>query len=1026
MAVAAYASLLSLAHVLDQIQHPLHRHRLSLDTEQLRSLQEKVKDLQDFLELHLQRKISQEVEDLARQIPVVAYEAEDVIDSHVVYVGTSQDRSDHHDAAALSSFYQDLDGVIQKIDSIIKELMGVVKEEPDDVREPKPVADSLPTNASSSRVLPSSGENSTMVGFDDRLVQIIDELTRDESDLKILPIVGMGGIGKTTLARNVFGHAYIVDRFDIRIWFTISQQYSVQEILLGLVNDGEKKRRSGTTSDALGERLHKRLFGRRYLIVMDDVWSNKAWDDLKQFFPNNRNGSRVLVTTRLSNLAVSLGSQNPYLMDFLDEENCWNLLCEKVFGHGGCPYSELKQIGKNIAKSCRGLPLALVVIDGLLAKSNMTREYWKSIAKNVNSFANSEDDEYCLKVLSLTYNNLPIHLKPCFLYMRVFPEDTETKVSELIKLWVAEGFIKPANGKTLEEAAAEYLKDLIDMNLIFICEQKASGEIRSIGIHDLLRDLCLRESDRENFIRIPRSQLNYTISQDQDECYLCNNQAFSLQERIDVFEILVGSRSTSVATALVCKACKCMYPDLMKLRWVKVFYKPGGKFLQHTKLRYIMIESENDDMTDSEKDIISPSTLPLLWNLQTLYIDSQERQIFIPSEIWEMPQLRHIDIMLAVLPDPMDAQEATTILDNLQTLSMIHNFRCTKEVVKRIPNLKILRCSYFDHLEDWSYYCLHNLSLLHKLESFTFTAQDFLLENITFPVSLKKLILSYCKIPWKDMTIIGSLPNLEVLKLYNHAFEGPEWNPVEGEFLRLKVLLIKSCELVWWTAEDTHFPNLEVLSLRVMRDLKEIPSSIGDIATLKSIWVQYCSEPIRKSAQRILEEQRSNGNESLQFYLNDTVEIRVEMDCDGCERKVKNAVCSLRGVKAVDINRKQSRITVSGYLDPYKVLKSVKNTGKEAEFWPYSPPYNRLQIIVSISCLWNDELVFCVEGSTVAIKVEMDCERKVKNTVINLRGVKSMEVDREQSRVTVTGYVDPNKVLKSLKNTGKEAEFWPE
>ncbi|KAL0460473.1 UNVERIFIED_CONTAM: putative disease resistance protein RGA1 [Sesamum latifolium] len=377
MAVAAYASLLSLAHILDQqIRHPFHR----LDKERLRSLQEKVMHLQHFLE---HTKISQGVEDVARQIPVVAYEAEDVIDSLVVTGWASEDTIGHLDpAAALSSFYQDLDQVILNIDSIIQELNGVVKEDLDDVKEPKPVADSPPTNAGSPRVLPSSGENSTMVGFDERLVQIIDELTRDESDLKILPIVGMGGIGKTTLARNVFDHAYILESFDIRIWFTISQEYNVQEILLSYLTD-EKKERSEKTLAELGKQLHQKLFGRRYLIVMDDVWSNKAWDDLKQFFPNNGNRSRVLITTRLANMAVSLGSKDPFSMDFLDEENCWNLLCAKVFGQEGCPYPELEQIGKDIAKGCRGLPLAVVVIGGLLAKSNMTLEYWESVAKNI-------------------------------------------------------------------------------------------------------------------------------------------------------------------------------------------------------------------------------------------------------------------------------------------------------------------------------------------------------------------------------------------------------------------------------------------------------------------------------------------------------------------------------------------------------------------------------------------------------------------------------------------------------------------
>ncbi|KAL0460470.1 UNVERIFIED_CONTAM: hypothetical protein Slati_0674200 [Sesamum latifolium] len=181
-----------------------------------------------------------------------------------------------------------------------------------------------------------------------------------------------------------------------------------------------------------------------------------------------------------------------------------------------------------------------------------------------------------------------------------------------------------------------------------------------------------------------------------------------------------------------------------------------------------------------------------------------------------MPQLRHINIRLAVLPDPMDVQDTNTILENLQTLSLIHNFKCTKEVVVRIPNLKNLECSYFNNLEKWSYYCLHNLAHLHKLESLSLRAEDFLLESITLPTSLKKLTLSDCRIPWTEMTIIGSLPNLEVLKLHGDAFTGPEWNPIEGEFLRLKTLHIESCELVWWTAENTHFPNLEALTLKLM------------------------------------------------------------------------------------------------------------------------------------------------------------------------------------------------------------------
>ncbi|KAL0418017.1 UNVERIFIED_CONTAM: putative late blight resistance proteinR1A-10 [Sesamum radiatum] len=517
---------------------------------------------------------------------------------------------------------------------------------------------------------------------------------------------------------------------------------------------------------------------------MDDVWSNKAWDDLKQFFPNNGNRSRVLVTTRLSDLAVSLGSKDPYLMDFLDKESCWNLLCVKVFGQEGCPFPELEQIGKDIAEGCRGLPLALVVIGGLLAKSNMTREYWESVAKNINSFANSEDNEYCLKVLSLTYNNLPIHLKSCFLFMRVFPEDKTIVVSKLIRLWVAEGFIKLVRGKTLEEVAESYLKDLIGVNLIFISEWKRTGKIKSIHIHDLLRDLCLRESDKENFIRVSRVQRIYRMEKAPDKCYLCHNEAFLWDGRINVSEIHVGLQSTSVATALVCEDCKSMYPDLMRLRWVKAFGRPGGELLQHTRLRYISFGNRYYDIC-YEKDIISSSTLPFLWNLQTLYIksDDDDSEIVLPSEIWMMPQLRHINITWAVLPDPMDAKDGTTtVLENLQNLMVIQNFKCTREVVERIPNLKELKVNYPYDFDEWSYIQLHNLARLHKLESLSLDATIFPLKNITFPTSLKKLVLEDCEIPWKYMTIIGSLPNLEVLKLHYGACKGPNGIQLQGNF----------------------------------------------------------------------------------------------------------------------------------------------------------------------------------------------------------------------------------------------------
>ncbi|KAK4437272.1 Disease resistance RPP8-like protein 3 [Sesamum alatum] len=843
MAVAAYASLVSLMHVLDNVQHPARRHRLRLDEERIKSLQEKVQFLQDFLEVHSQRK-SQEMEDLARQITVVVHEADDVIDLHAVDQLSEEGQDKSHHMTALSSFCQDLDIIIGKIESITRELMMIKEGWDGEVQEQKPVV-SVPA---SSPTLPSGGKNA-MVGFDHHLLRVMDELTKGESNLHILPITGMGGIGKTTLAQNAFDHPYVVNYFDVRIWFTISQEYSVQEILLGLLND-KRDNGSSETDVELGERLYKKLFGRRYLIVLDDVWSIKVWEDLNRFFPNNRNGSRIMMTTRLKDVAVSLGSLQPYLVSFLDENNSWNLLCEKVFGQEGCPYPELEKIGKDIAKGCAGLPLAIVVIGGLLANSNMRREYWEFVANNVNSFAHSDDNNRCLKILSLSYNHLPIQLKPCFLYMGVFREDDEIFVSELIKLWIAEGFLKPVQGKTLEEVAEENLKVLVDRNLILVRKWMYSGKFIKCGIHDLLRDLCLIESEKEHFIRIPKVQKVSHPCWAPYVCALCSSSKLVYP-------------STSDPSSLVCNMCESRYPYPTKLRWVKVIGQPDERLLQHTKLRYI------DIMTLQGLDqyqFVSPATMSLLWNLRFLCVilSNLPEPIVLPSKIWEMPQLRQINMALAVLPDPVDIQDSI-ILENLNKLSLMYEFKCTNEVLERIPNLKMLGLRYFKYMEDWSYYCLHNLVHLQKLEILGIGAENLLLEKIAFPASLKVLVLAMCGIPWEDMIIIGSLPNLEVLVLQYNAFKGCEWNPVEEQFLRLKVLSILDSDLVRWTAENIHFPNLESLYLDRMYDLEEIPSGIGDIATLRLISLSSCSSSAVNSAKQILEEQQCNGNEDLQL-----------------------------------------------------------------------------------------------------------------------------------------------------------------
>ncbi|KAL2553127.1 putative disease resistance RPP13-like protein 3 [Forsythia ovata] len=187
-------------------------------------------------------------------------------------------------------------------------------------------------------------------------------------------------------------------------------------------------------------------------------------------------------------------------MNFLSLEQSLKLLNQEVFGEECCP-SELEGIGITIAKKCKGLPLALVVIGGLLNKSDKTRAYWEYVAENVKSAVTINYDDF-VEILSLSYNHLPHCLRACFLYMGVFPEDYVIYVSYLIRLWVAEGFLKPITPKSLEEVAKEYLEDLIDRNLIIVRDRGYSGELKTCSIHDLIRDLIVRKAQEEKFLYV--------------------------------------------------------------------------------------------------------------------------------------------------------------------------------------------------------------------------------------------------------------------------------------------------------------------------------------------------------------------------------------------------------------------------------------------------------------------------------------------------------------------------------------------
>ncbi|KAL6533881.1 hypothetical protein OROHE_013714 [Orobanche hederae] len=885
--MAAYAALLSVKHIMIQIQqHP--RPPISLHQKQAHSLTENLNFLQDFLERYSKEE-EEDGDELESRIADAAYAAEGVIESHVV------DQIHGEYLMSSTDLYQSLERVIQDMDSIKKELvekMGGTR----DLHQP--------TNSwvSIDRVRPVSSrmQKNTMVVVDcgEILNGVLDKLTRHELNLEIIPMVGTGGIGKTMIARNVYAKPLVVEHFYIHAWVTMSKECSRREFLQVLCREIQgsiNNDLSEMSEDELGHRVYQHLWGRRYLIVIDDIWSIEIWDKVKTFFPNNNMGSRIMITTRSMNLASKLSVSLIFELSLLNEVESWELLGNIVFGKEDCP-SELKSIGKKIARNCRGLPLSIVVIGGLLKKSSMTPEYWEYTLENLNSVIDVENTEYCLQILYMSYKELPVHLKPCFLYMGVFPEDDQISSSHLIKLWVAEGFLKPIDDKSLEEVAEEYFDELVNRNLIAIHKWRWNVTAKSCTIHDLLRDVCLREARKQRFLCVLRSQdldIPRDVNMERRVCIRENAEEKSSSQ--------IEPESMSLTRSL--HLSKDTYEPSPGFKLLRVYsrtrldsrkYSASLKAIfQQANLRYISIRF----LLPRSSRFPSCS---LLWNLQTILVKNFMFSLFpltAPFHIWKMPLLRHVFVNeLELVPADPPCGEDDVVLKNLQTLSCIWNFKCSEEVVKRIPNVKILKLVYstgmlpldeegfpdfcLDNIEEEGLpdFCLDNLGRLQKLESLNLflrypiseLLRTNLVDNLTFPGSLKKLTLRGTNLSWEDMTRkIGSLPLLEVLKLKQSSCLGRKWKTVEGLFCSLRILVISSCsDLEKWKMDDeTHFPCLVHLGLEYLDNLKEIPSGVGDVATLQSIQLNSCSKSVEDSAKSIKEEMEDCGNEDFQLHI---------------------------------------------------------------------------------------------------------------------------------------------------------------
>lgn len=854
-----------------------HVDLLSGVKDQVESLHRELSLMKAFLKDSREKRSEYEyVRELVSQITIVAYEAEDIIDTFVTNAAMQKARSTVRRAFHVFDHSSMLRNVAKEIESIKVKVKEIYDKKMFGIQ-------SLHGGESSRRIPPQKRvpmvEEENVVGFDDEAKTISSRLTNGSEELEIISIVGMGGLGKTTLAKKVYTDPSVEYHFYNRAWIYVSQQYSRKEIFLGildslsLITDEMYK----MNDEKLAGELLSHLRSKRYLVVIDDVWTMEAWDDLKMAFPKTASGSRILLTTRNTEVALHANPEGPpHHLRFLTHEESWELLSKKVFRKGICPL-ELEDIGLQIAKKCYGLPLAIVVVSGLLLKKEKTRDWWKKVANDVSSYV-ARDPKQCMDVLALSYKHLPDHLKVCFIYFGVFPEDFEIPVWKLLRLWTGEGFIQQMGQECLEDTAEEYLEDLVDRNLVLVAKKRANGRIKTCRIHDMLRDLSVKMGSEEKFLEVFKES-----AQNHSSLSLISKYHRRLCVHSHFLDFINSRPSSPNIRSFLCFASEEMelprehtsflheafrLVRVLDLKYIN-FPKFPNEIVQLVHLRYIALCGNFR---------VLPASISKLWNLETLIVGTKSRELDIQVDIWKMSQFKHLytNGLSCLRGPPAKTQkdnEDPFVRRNIQTISTVLPDFCKENILARTPGLRKLGIrgklatlvstngdsSLFDNLAK-----LDNLETL-KLLNDTFPLPPSqcqipgLPQSYKFPPNLKKLTLSDTFLDWSHISTLGMLPNLEVLKLKDYAFKGTQWEPLDGGFRLLRVLHIGRTNLVHWNASGHHFPRLQQVFLKHCSSLNEIPFGLVEVPSLQNMEL-FWPTPAAAASARIIQQEKQEGN----------------------------------------------------------------------------------------------------------------------------------------------------------------------
>ncbi|XP_044984274.1 disease resistance protein RGA5-like [Hordeum vulgare subsp. vulgare] len=343
-----------------------------------------------------------------------------------------------------------------------------------------------------------------LVGIGEHVNNLEAWLGRDgEQRLKVVTVVGSGGIGKSTLVKELYRR--MKGQFECRAFVRTSRKPNIRRLLINMLSQVRPHQTSHTWKlHSLIADIRTHLQDKRYLIVIDDVWATQTWDIVNRALPDGNLYSGILITTEIDDVALKCGGyDSKYVLPMkpLCHDDSRKLFFRTAFGpQYECP-PELSEVANNIIRKCAGFPLAVVTIAGLLVNQMGKPEQWDFVNKSLgHGLRTNPASEGMKQVLNLSYNNLRLHLKACLMYLSIYEEDYMIQKNDLVKQWIAEGFIHATEEKDMVEISRICFDDLISSRMIQPAHINDTGDVLSCTVHHMVVDFITHKSLEENFV----------------------------------------------------------------------------------------------------------------------------------------------------------------------------------------------------------------------------------------------------------------------------------------------------------------------------------------------------------------------------------------------------------------------------------------------------------------------------------------------------------------------------------------------